>query len=193
MTSRDADFSISPICQSGAHSTQGFALVVVLMMLVVLTLLGVTGLQTASVEERLAAHGRDQTAALQAAEATLRIAELEAYQARDPAEQAARYLSTCASGRCTLGNAPNSSTYNWSTGTQHATVDLSQAGNMLDSNLAGNPKYIIECCVLAKPALVTTGRKASTPVYTFRIIVHAQGYNAQTQVTLESRFTADFQ
>jgi len=63
---------------------------------------------------------------------------------------------------------------------------------MIDGNLAGSPKYIIECCVPMRPNMLATGRDIKLPVSIYRIVVHAQGYNARTQVTLESRFTASF-
>ncbi len=170
---------------SNRRDMRGFALVVVLVMLVVVTLLGITGFHMASVEERLASHSRDQTAAFEAAEATLGIAELETTQAL-----LSDYTPTCTSGLCLIGSAPDLSSYGWNDGA-YVTINDSAAGNMIDGNLAAPPKYIIECCITANQNLVQSGG-GSNPPSVYRIIVHAQGYNPQTQVTLESFFTPKF-
>jgi len=185
MTSHHINLRTRLCFTSGRHSEQGFALVVILIMLVVVTLLGVTGFHMASVEERLASHSRDQTAAFEAAEATLYIAELETTLAAST-----DYTTTCVSGLCRIGYAPDPSIYKWTNGA-YTTVYISASGNMIDGNLAAPPKYIIECCVNTDPNLVQTGGVAFNPSV-YRIIVHAQGYNQSTQVTLESFYTAKF-
>lgn len=53
----------------------GAALIVALLILLVLTLLGVTAMQTTTLQERMAGHSTDQELAFQAAEAALRRGE----------------------------------------------------------------------------------------------------------------------
>lgn len=53
----------------------GFSLVMVLIFLVLLTILGVTAMQTSTLEERMAGNLRDENIAFQAAESALREAE----------------------------------------------------------------------------------------------------------------------
>lgn len=55
---------------------QGSALVIALVMLVVLTLMAIAGMQTTSIQERMAGNLRDKNLAFQAAEAALREAEM---------------------------------------------------------------------------------------------------------------------
>lgn len=55
----------------------GASLLVVLMMLIILTILGLTALQVATTEERMSGNTRDRGLAFQAAEAGLRDAELD--------------------------------------------------------------------------------------------------------------------
>lgn len=55
---------------------QGSALVIALVMLVVLTLMAIAGMQTTSIQERMAGNLRDKNLAFQSAEAALREAEL---------------------------------------------------------------------------------------------------------------------
>ncbi|MCF6202975.1 MAG: PilX N-terminal domain-containing pilus assembly protein [Methylococcaceae bacterium] len=54
----------------------GVVLVVSLIMLLLLTLIGVSGMQTTALEEKMASNSRDQNIAFQAAEAALRAGEL---------------------------------------------------------------------------------------------------------------------
>jgi len=55
---------------------QGSALVIALVMLVVLTLMAIAGMQTTSIQERMAGNLRDKNLAFQSAEAALREAEM---------------------------------------------------------------------------------------------------------------------
>lgn len=57
------------------RAQRGFSLIMALIFLVLLTLLGVTAMQTATLEERMAGNLRNENLALQAAEAALREAE----------------------------------------------------------------------------------------------------------------------
>jgi len=57
------------------NQQQGSALLVSLIILVVMTLLGLSGMRTAVMEERMAGNMRDNELAFQAAEAALRAAE----------------------------------------------------------------------------------------------------------------------
>jgi type IV pilus assembly protein PilX len=54
---------------------QGSALVIALVMLVVLTMMSIAGMQTTSIQERMAGNLRDKNLAFQSAEAALREAE----------------------------------------------------------------------------------------------------------------------
>ncbi len=60
---------------SPARRQQGVALFLALVVLLLITILGVSGLQTTTLEERMAANARDRDLAFQAAEAALMDAE----------------------------------------------------------------------------------------------------------------------
>lgn len=63
-------------CRFGSRGRQrGAVLVVSLLMLLVMTLIGITGVQVTSLEEKMAGNTRDRNMAFQAAEAGLRAAE----------------------------------------------------------------------------------------------------------------------
>ncbi len=72
--------SYQAIAFFGYKSQYGAVMIVSLVLLVVLTLLGITGSQFAGLEEKMAGNLRDYNIAFQAAEAGLRDAELEIQQ-----------------------------------------------------------------------------------------------------------------
>lgn len=61
--------------RASRNSEQGIALFLALVVLLIITILGVSGLQTTTLEERMAANARDRDLAFQAAEAALIDAE----------------------------------------------------------------------------------------------------------------------
>ncbi|TCT22889.1 pilus assembly PilX family protein [Thiobaca trueperi] len=61
--------------QSLRHRQHGTVLVIGLILLLLMTLIGVTAIQTTSLDERMAGNARDRNLAFQAAEAALREAE----------------------------------------------------------------------------------------------------------------------
>lgn len=63
------------IQRSFRHRQHGTVLVIGLILLLLMTLIGVTAIQTTSLDERMAGNSRDRNLAFQAAEAALREAE----------------------------------------------------------------------------------------------------------------------
>lgn len=117
------------------RSQQGAALVVVLcmVMLVAMTIIGVTGMQTTILQEKMAGNMRDRDLAFQAAEAALREAELFLQQAVLPPFNGEDGLYQ-----------PDRSLWNnaavWSSSTSPDSVEYS--GTI--SGVAVQPRYIIE-------------------------------------------------
>ncbi len=69
-------FSPHPACHAGRpRRQQGAVLAISLIILLIVTLLGVTAMQSTTLEEKMAGNARDRNTAFQAAESTLRIAE----------------------------------------------------------------------------------------------------------------------
>lgn len=64
-----------PVQYTTAHRQRGVVLFVALIMLMVMTLIGVTGMQNSSMEEKMVHNVRDSDLSFQAAEAALREAE----------------------------------------------------------------------------------------------------------------------
>ena len=65
----------------GGRSQRGVALVIALVFLLILTILGITAMQTATMQERMSGNVRDRNVALQAAEVALRAGERELEEA----------------------------------------------------------------------------------------------------------------
>jgi len=132
----------------------GAALIVALVLLVVVTLLGVTGLRNVTLEEKMAAATYDRSLAFQAAEVALREGEVvaEAQSKLRPPNQGFRTY-TDADSSC-----PPEANNDYCTGGLCATPDKDcvprwQDPNFLPNNwasassvstLAGTPEYFVE-------------------------------------------------
>ena len=113
------------------HKQTGAALIISLLILLVMTLIGVTAMQTTTMEERMAGNMNDQNIALQATEAAIRTAE--AYIETQ--------VNTNAFGTGHLysqGNDPGAFTATTWTGTASTQITLTSWG------LALEPRYYIE-------------------------------------------------
>ena len=60
----------------GVPSVKGAALITSLVFLIIITMIGITGMQTTTMQQRMAGNSRDREVAFQAAEAMLRSAEI---------------------------------------------------------------------------------------------------------------------
>lgn len=133
----------------------GVALVVALILLVVLTLLGLSSVRTVALEERMTANTYDRSLAFQAAEAALRAGEAVAlaqangiplnsgfpnggnYSDADPDECPANYANSCSNGLCQ--NPDPNCTERWLEG------DAWQASGVVGLGpLAPSTAYIVE-------------------------------------------------
>lgn len=79
------------------HRSQGFALIIALVLLVAISLIGVTTIRTALIEQKLATASLDRNIALQAAETALRLGEARAlnHAKQAPLERALRGDGVC--------------------------------------------------------------------------------------------------
>ena len=113
----------------------GAALIVSLMMLLVMTLLGVSAMQTNILEEKMAGSGRDISLSLQAAEAALRDAEAYVETIVSPAAA----FSGTTDGLYASGSNPDITrdATTWNTALSYSTTAT------ID-NVSTLPKYIIE-------------------------------------------------
>jgi len=160
------------------NKQKGVVLVVSLIMLLLLTLIGITGVQVTSMEEKMAGNVRDQNIAFQAAESTLKEAETF-------------ILTQLSTGDATynVGGGLLSSTQaepdfflaaTWTGTNSVVTSDGFRDYFVNNSGITiANPRYIIR----------RIGIVGSSPVRTaFRITARAQGISPGTQIILQEIF-----
>ena len=184
----------------------GAALIISLIILVVMTIIGVSSIQTTSLEERMAGNMRDHNLAFQAAEAALRYAE------QDIEERLGHTNATDATIQEAFGdgsdgwfhmnnpepsiNELTQSTFWEGRGIESVTSELSNeivGGGQVQSE----PKYIIRW--LAKHALgspdIEIDRSdderddTDSEIYIFRITARGTGGSNQSQVVLRSYYS----
>ncbi|TAL43764.1 MAG: hypothetical protein EPN89_15120 [Methylovulum sp.] len=121
----------------------GAVLVISLVMLLALTLIGITGTQTTSLEEKMAGNWRDKNLAFQAAESALTAGEIAAAAAPaiacPGANPAGYYLPldlNCDGIKEATAVWDNAAIWSDDTKSVKYTVDL--------ANLSASPRYIIE-------------------------------------------------
>ena len=178
---------------SSAASQSGAVLIVSLIMLLLLTLIGVTAMQTTSLEEKMAGNLRDKNLAFQAAESALRAAEhnlnlstvLPTFVLSGPSSTPCPPFSS-SSGSCagfysaysTIPTAAAILTDSFWTTNPVATSTVTTA--MLGNGIAP-PVYIIQ--KLPPPACLVL---PCNPPPVYRITVRATGGSTNTVVILQS-------
>ena len=176
--------------RNNLHQGQaGAVLIISLIMLLLLTLIGVTGTGVSTLEEKMAGNMRDRSLAFQAAESALRSGEaaVAAALAVCPTVQPAGfYQLQDADCDGTKETTPVWDTIIWSddnksikynTDANSATIDL--------ANLSADPRYIIED-VGASCAAVETPCQAVNQRHNFRITARATGGTTNSVVMLQS-------
>lgn len=165
----------SPQHQSGA------VLVVSLIMLLLLTIIGVTSMQTTSLEEKMAGNMRDKNLAFQAAESALKAAEASLspiLPAFSDAGTGGFYSNT---STIPTAAAILTDTFWTANPVATSTVTTAQLGNGI-----GAPKYIIQ--QLAAACFDTVGCPPATTKTPYRITVRATGGTANAVAILQSTY-----
>lgn len=162
-----------------ANRQQGVVLVISLIMLLLMTIIGTTGMQATSLEEKMAGNMRDRNLAFQAAEAALKEGEL----------QTTALPYNCAAGRflpmdsdCSGGPpeaVPVWDSINW------AANSVLFVGVL--ANVNANPRYIIEDMGVVPPGDCTAPLVAGVcPQRYYRVTARATGGTAEAVVMVQS-------
>jgi len=158
-----------------SNKQSGVVLIISLIMLLLLTIIGVTSMQVTGLEEKMAGNFRDQNVAFQAAESTLKEAEI--FLLNNPID-ATIYDGTNGLLNFSDSEPANFFTHGW-TGSDSATTIPGYGNNF---SLAEDPRYIIK-------KVSQTPATATEPVKTyFKITARAKGANADTQIILQEYF-----
>ena len=145
----------------------GVVLVISLIMLLLLTILGITSMQVNGIEEKMAGNSRDQNIAFQAAESTLRQAET--FILASPVDT----TYTGSNGLLNFNDTEpaNFFTYSW------VDSNSQQASNPNSTfALSSNPRFVIK-------KMSQNGTKTY-----FKITARAVGRGAGTQIILQEYF-----
>ncbi|HBZ29300.1 MAG TPA: hypothetical protein DEO56_01675 [Nitrosomonas nitrosa] len=162
---------------------RGVVLVTGLIFLVILTLLGVTAMQTTILEERMAGNLRDENLAFQAAEAALREGELFLEQITLPVFDGSNGLYRYdPKNPDNPSSAPNPITWSgWSTSGRTINVTI--------QGVASQPRYIIEQLDSISIAGGSAQQSAQSLTSTmFRITARGVGGSETAVVFLQSTY-----
>lgn len=154
------------------RSQSGAVLLVALVLLVILTLIGVSVMEGSVVQERMAGNALDKTRALQAAEAALREGERQASQ-----------------GPATLDNMDLAEGWWQGRTNQFWLSDQSRSTvfNTNDAGLANQPRYVVEYHDMVCDNSETPSAANCMRIY--RITSRGWGFHPNTTVTLQSIFS----
>lgn len=192
-----ANTTVKLIAPMVAHVQQqkGMVLIIALLIMVSMTILGVSTMSSTSLEEKMTFNFRDRQLAFQAAEAALREGErFVASNNMDPA----KFYADCETGspgwcECSAG----CSVEYWS----DAVLDVWNDPNkhreytIAYSEVSAAPRYIIERMgnTCSAQSLINSGGstcQATDPVM-FRITALGYGASASTRVMLQSTYRKD--
>lgn len=159
---------------------EGTVLVVSLLILLLMTIIGVTAMNTNTLEEKMAGNTRDRNLALQAAESALRDGE--------------NWLSgligkpeSCSAAPCNLWqlNVLDLSTMNWnSDGRLYSQGTALGVGH----TLAEAPRFVIEQAGY-KPDSLKIGTSYPSPgLYYYRVTARGRGGTTAAQVLLQTTY-----
>lgn len=204
--------------RKSASFQRGSALIISLVMLVVLTLLGISGIQSSTLEIRMAANAEDRNRAFQAAEYALKIAEDKVSEMVANGNYAtyfgnASYPWYYKTLSATSGGGANSSdcstTLPWLTGTakwdntDSIALTATEYANLKVLGLSQNPRYMIgydsevdessPCYADVSPEGYSNSiGSAGEPLRVERFTITVIGYGAQpnTRVRLQATFNA---
>jgi len=166
------------------HRQSGAVLIVSLLMLLIMTLLGVTAMNSTTLEEKMAGNMRDRNTAMQASEAALKAAEaaLNAL-ANKPSEVTNCHASTCAWVRGSVPDLANQSASWWASNG----VEYGAAGVVDIAGVATDPRVVVE--VQADlPDTLDDGQGTSTGVKFYRVTARATGATDDAQVILQTTY-----
>lgn len=160
---------------------RGAVLIVGLIILFVMTLLGITAMQTTTLEEAMAGNLQDRDLAFQAAEAALREGEFLI------GTSAPILNENCSNGLCVAQAFQLESIRGWQRDPSHAVWNNAREYNGSLPLVANQPVYIIEdMCEFTKDGETTPVNRQ------FRITAVGTGQSPTTRVILQSTYLAQF-
>lgn len=173
----------------------GGALIVGLLILLVMSLIGVAGMQTSTLEEKMAGNRRDRELAFQAAESALRAGEAILSPAPDdsvfkcPSDTGAAGYYNADLRATTYGGCDTTTLPPWQAfaETDWASTTKTFAASTGMTELAAQPRYIIEKVPFVMGGPTEAGAPLPpNPLY--RVTAHGVGGTPNAVVILQSTF-----
>ena len=189
--------SITPLLQA---RQSGMSLFPALMFLLVLSVIGVSAMNSTLMQEKMVSNTKDLNLAFQAAEAGLRDAEFDVSKNIDTGTV---FTSTCANGLCTApstwpspSSADISKMIDWSDTSKTRRYGIYTASSALPT-VAAQPEYVIER--LSPPPGLPGSPGSSVGLgcgaacvhsggYAYRLTVVGTGARPETRVVLQSTY-----
>lgn len=182
---------------STSHRQRGTALVTSLLLLLILTVVGITAMQVTRMQERMAGNTRDLNLAFQGAEAALRNGEdMIAAEAFAPAPSA----GVCTATPCKFWDANASAVANpetrndaWWTGT--TPIQYEASGNHTATpttdmaGLAHDPAFVVEYLTeVSDPLSVGSGDGPPSSRFFYQVTAASPGATANAMTVLQSTY-----
>ena len=181
---------------SRMNNQKGAVLAIGLILLLVLSLVGVTNMNKVTTSERLAGNERDMNLAFQAAEAALQegermISNLGGAAAPTP-QPCEENNCNCQNNSCktTIWESENIVVWddiNWDTQSRIMSDDNIPGNNYGKDTLAAIPRYVIEFVGMKNFSLTNP-----IPLYYYRITSKARGSTEESEVILQSVYRRAF-
>jgi len=163
-----------------AHPQRGAALITALLLLVVLTILGISVMQMSRVQEKMAGNTRDINVGFETAEGALRSAE--ALIRVQPDRPLTCIEASCPFRSTDLGDVANQDSAWWDTNGQEFADGI---GSPM-TGVAKNPRYVIEQIVVLPDVLDDTDPGASRTFY--RVTARSTGASGLSNTIVQSTF-----
>jgi type IV pilus assembly protein PilX len=183
--------------QSVCRRQQGASLIVVLIVIVLMTIIGLVGMNTAFVEEKMAGNSREQSVAFAAAEAALSDGEQDV-MTTGRISGATGFASNCSAnsdylGMCSIENNDQPwTTINWTATSSPVFVAYGAKTNATPlPGVASQPRYILEALPNTAPgtSLVNSSTGVATAgKYVYRITGVGYGADPSTRASVQSVF-----
>lgn len=186
--------------QSSRRRCAGVALVVSLILLVVLTLLGLSSVRTVALEERITANTFDRSLAFQAAEAALRAGEIAAQAQADSVPPNAGFdsggeysdsnnqcgNSPCQNGLCSIPD--KDCPARWVDGNFNGWVNAAGLGL---GALATTPQYIVEYLGNTFPCNIDDPEAGAPNCRRYRVTARSHSGGDRAMVILQSIYATE--
>lgn len=178
--------------QTSITQSKGAALITALLILLVLTIIGISALRTSSLQETIVGNMRDQDLAFQATESAVTEAELNFSTYRDPplaTPSASQGIYTKTSG--TVGGA----TYDWANSASDTAVwttgvatEFGTSGTQDLAEVNADPMYVVQEELFTPDDLNPETRAQGLGRFTYKITARGEGKADTTVILLQETY-----